>query len=77
LEFWNHQTESSSVRESTRTAWTIYGIVPLSGRQVAVAPIPLPQIVLVRLGVLGLSWPVFWFVAMGTAFHHAEEEGLE
>ncbi len=64
------------VRESARAPWTMYGIIPVSGWQNSVVPIPLPQIVLAWLGVLLLSWTIFWFVAKVTAYHPSEEDGL-
>jgi cytochrome d ubiquinol oxidase subunit I len=62
------------VRESARSPWTIYGIVPVPGGTAYPTPIPVPQIVIVWLVVIGFVISVFWFTSKVTAEHPEKAE---
>ncbi len=55
------------VRESARSPFTIYGIIPVPGGQAYPTPIPLSQIFIVWLVMLGLIFLVLWFVSRVTS----------
>ncbi len=64
------------VRESGRSPWTIFGIVPVPGDQAYPTPIPMPQIFVVWALIMGLIFLIFWFVSRVTAYHPEEAERI-
>jgi len=64
------------VRESARSPWTIFDIIPVPGGQAYPTPIPLPQIFVVWGLVLVLLVGIFWFTSKVTAYHPEEAEHI-
>jgi cytochrome bd-type quinol oxidase subunit 1 len=63
------------IRESGRSPWTIYSIVPVPGGQLYPTPIALPTIFIIWAAILGLALVVYWFTSRVTARHPEQEEG--
>jgi cytochrome d ubiquinol oxidase subunit I len=63
------------IRESGRSPWTIYGIVPVPGGQLYPTPIALPTIFVIWAAILGLALVVYWFTSRMTASHPEQMEG--
>ncbi len=57
------------VRESARSPWTIFDIIPVPGGQAFPTPIPVAQIFVVWGIILVLTTAIFWFVSKVTAYH--------
>ena len=64
------------VRESARSPWTIYGIIPVPGGQAYPTPIPVAQIFGVWLIVTVMTIAIFWFTSRVTAEHPEEAEKI-
>jgi cytochrome bd-type quinol oxidase subunit 1 len=62
------------VRESARSPFLIYQIIPVPGGQSYPTPIPVAQIVLVWIVVLVMVVAVFWFTSKVTAEHPEQAE---
>ncbi|HOC83060.1 MAG TPA: cytochrome ubiquinol oxidase subunit I [Methanoculleus sp.] len=62
------------VRESARSPWLFYGIVPVPGGQTYPTPVPPFQIFVVWMIGLGLAFAVFWFTSRVTSYHPEREE---
>jgi cytochrome d ubiquinol oxidase subunit I len=62
------------VRESARSPWTIFQIVPVPGGQSYPTPIPAYQIFVVWIFIIALTMAVFWFTSRVTAEHPEEAE---
>jgi cytochrome d ubiquinol oxidase subunit I len=62
------------VRESARSPWTIYQIIPVPGGQAYPTPIPAYQIFVVWAFIIGLVIAVFWFTSRVTAEHPEQVE---
>jgi cytochrome d ubiquinol oxidase subunit I len=62
------------VRESARSPWTIYKIIPVPGGQAYPTPIPAYQIFVVWAIIIGLTMAIFWFTSRVTAEHPEEAE---
>ncbi len=65
------------VRESARSPWTIFQIVPVPGGTDYPTPISVWAIFLIWFGLLGFSITVFWFVSKVTAEHPEDVDVLE
>ncbi len=63
-------------RESARSPWTIFQIIPVPGGQNYPTPIPLPQIFVVWAVVLALTLVIFWYASKVTAYHPEEAESI-
>jgi len=57
------------VRESSRSPWTIFDIIPVPGGQSYPTPIPINQIFVVWAVILALTLAIFWFASRVTAYH--------
>ncbi len=64
------------VRESARSPWTIFDIIPVPGGASYPAPIPLPQIFVVWVIILVMIIAIFWFTSRVTAQHPEEAERI-
>ncbi len=65
------------VRESARSPWTIYNIIPVPHSYPDYpTPIPLPQIFVVWAVVIFLALTVFWYTSKVTAYHPEEAEKI-
>ncbi len=64
------------VRESARSPWTIFSIIPVPGGQDYPTPIPLPQIFVVWAIILALSAAIFWYVSKLTSYQPEEAEAI-
>jgi len=64
------------VRESARSPWTIFQIVPVPGGQAYPTPIPLPQIFVVWAIILSLTLVIFWYASKVTAYHPEKAESI-
>ncbi len=62
------------VRESARSPWTIYKIVPVPGGQSYPTPIPAYQIFVVWAVIIGMVMTIFWFTSKVTAEHPGTAE---
>lgn len=62
------------VRESARSPWTIYNIIPVPGGQAYPTPIPAYQMFVVWAVIIGLVMTIFWFTSRVTAEHPEEAE---
>ena len=62
------------VRESARSPWLFYKIVPVPGGQTYPTPVPPQQILVVWLIGLGLAFAAFWFTFRVTSYHPEREE---
>lgn len=62
------------VRESARSPWTIYGIIPVPGGQAYPTPIPAYQMFVVWAIIIALVMTIFWFTSRVTAEHPEERE---
>ncbi len=62
------------VRESARSPWLFYGIIPVPGNQTYPTPVPPHQIFVVWMVALGLAFAVFWFTSRVTSYHPEQEE---
>jgi cytochrome d ubiquinol oxidase subunit I len=62
------------VRESARSPWTIYNIIPVPGGQAYPTPIPAYQIFVVWAVIITLVMAIFWFTSRVTAEHPEETE---
>ena len=62
------------VRESARSPWLFYKIVPVPGGQTYPTPVPPHQIFVVWMFALGLAFAVFWFTSRVTSYHPEQEE---
>jgi len=60
------------VRESARSPWTIYNIVPVPGGQDYPTPIPITRIFIVWGIITVVTLAIFWFTSKVTA-HHPEK----
>jgi cytochrome bd-type quinol oxidase subunit 1 len=60
------------VRESARSPWLIYDIIPVPGGQTYPTPIPISRIYIVWFIILVVVTTIFWFVSKVTA-HHPEK----
>ena len=60
------------VRESARSPWTIYNIIPVPGGQNYPTPIPISRIFIVWGIITVFTLTVFWFTSKVTA-HHPEK----
>ncbi len=57
------------VRESARSPWTIYKIIPVPGGQSYPTPIPAYQMFVVWAVIIGMVVLIFWFTSKVTAEH--------
>jgi cytochrome bd-type quinol oxidase subunit 1 len=64
------------VRESARSPWTIFDIIPVPGGQDYPTPIPLPQIFIVWAIILAMSLAIFWYASKVTSYHPEEAETI-
>jgi len=64
------------VRESARSPWTIFQIIPVPGGQANPTPIPLPQIFVVWTIILAMTLTIFWYASKVTAYHPEEAESI-
>ena len=64
------------VRESARSPWTIFQIVPVPGGLASPTPIPLPQIFVIWAVILALTLVIFWYASKVTAYHPEEAESI-
>ncbi len=64
------------VRESGRSPWLFYNIVPVPGGQQFPTPVPMPQIFVIWGVILVLIWAIFWFTTKVTAEHPETKEEL-
>jgi cytochrome bd-type quinol oxidase subunit 1 len=62
------------VRESARSPWTIYKIIPVPGGQSYPTPIPAYQIFVVWGVIIAMVMAIFWFTSRVTAEHPEEAE---
>ena len=62
------------VRESARSPWLFYNIIPVPGGQTYPTPVPPFQIFVVWMIGLGLAFAVFWFTSRVTSYHPEREE---
>jgi cytochrome d ubiquinol oxidase subunit I len=62
------------VRESARSPWTFYGIVPVPGGTAYPTPVSIWNISLIWLGVLGFAFVVMWYISKVTAEHPGEAD---
>jgi cytochrome d ubiquinol oxidase subunit I len=62
------------VRESARSPWTIFQIIPVPGGQSYPTPIPAYQMFVVWSFIIALTMAVFWFTSRVTAEHPEEAE---
>ncbi|KAF5035905.1 Cytochrome bd terminal oxidase subunit I [anaerobic digester metagenome] len=62
------------VRESARSPWLFYSIVPVPGGQAYPTPVPPFQIFIVWMFSLGLAFAVFWFTSRVTSYHPEQRE---
>ena len=62
------------VRESARSPWLFYKIVPVPGGQTYPTPVPAYQIFALWLIILTLVFAVFWFTSRVTSYHPEREE---
>lgn len=62
------------VRESARSPWLFYKIVPVPGGQTYPTPVPAYQIFVLWLIILGLVFAIFWFTSRVTSYHPEREE---
>lgn len=62
------------VRESARSPWLFYKIVPVPGGQTYPTPVPAHQIFVLWLIILGLVFAIFWFTSRVTSYHPEREE---
>ena len=62
------------VRESARSPWLFYKIVPVPGGQTYPTPVPAYQIFALWLIILALVFAVFWFTSRVTSYHPEREE---
>ncbi|WP_332450736.1 cytochrome ubiquinol oxidase subunit I [Methanoculleus sp.] len=62
------------VRESARSPWLFYKIVPVPGGQTYPTPVPAHQIFVLWLIILGLIFAIFWFTSRVTSYHPEREE---
>jgi cytochrome d ubiquinol oxidase subunit I len=62
------------VRESARSPWTIYKIIPVPGGQSYPTPIPAYQMFVVWAIIIALVMTIFWFTSRVTAEHPEEME---
>ncbi|BBL68203.1 cytochrome ubiquinol oxidase subunit I [Methanoculleus chikugoensis] len=62
------------VRESARSPWLFYQIVPVPGEQTYPTPVPAYQIFVLWLIILGLVFAIFWFTSRVTSYHPEREE---
>ncbi len=60
------------VRESARSPWTIYKIIPVPGGQDYPTPVPISRIFIVWAIISVFTIAVFWFTSKVTA-HHPEK----
>jgi cytochrome d ubiquinol oxidase subunit I len=60
------------VRESARSPWTIYNIVPIPGGQTYPTPIPMSRILIVWAVITVVTLAIFWLTSKVTA-HHPEK----
>lgn len=63
-------------RESARSPWTFFDIVPVPGGQAYPTPIPLPQIFIVWAIILAMTLAIFWFASKVTAYHPEKAEEI-
>jgi cytochrome bd ubiquinol oxidase subunit I len=64
------------VRESARSPWTIYKIIPVPGGQSYPTPIPAYQMFVVWAVIIGLVTMIFWFTSKITAEHPEKAEEI-
>jgi cytochrome bd-type quinol oxidase subunit 1 len=64
------------VRESARSPWTIFQIIPVPGGQAYPTPIPLQQIFVVWAIILSMTLLIFWYASKVTAYHPEEAETI-
>ena len=62
------------VRESARSPWIIYGIVPVPGGQSHPTPIPAYQMFVVWAVIIAMVMTIFWFTSKVTAEHPEKAE---
>jgi cytochrome bd-type quinol oxidase subunit 1 len=62
------------VRESARSPWTVYNIVPVPGGQSYPTPIPAYQMFVVWAIIIALVMAIFWFTSRVTAEHPEKAE---
>jgi cytochrome d ubiquinol oxidase subunit I len=60
------------VRESARSPWTVFKVIPVPGGQAYPTPIPISRIFIVWIVVMAATLLVFWFTSKVTA-HHPEK----
>lgn len=65
------------VRESARSPWTLFQIIPVPGGTIYPTPISPYTIFLIWFGLLAFSITVFWYVSLVTAEHPEDVEVLE
>ncbi|MDD1678158.1 MAG: cytochrome ubiquinol oxidase subunit I [Methanomicrobiales archaeon] len=64
------------VRESARSPWMVYGIIPVPGGASYPTPIPVAQIAITWVITLILLITVFWFTSKVTAEHPEQAEEI-
>jgi hypothetical protein len=62
------------VRESARSPWTFFNIIPVPGGTSYPTPISIWNISLIWLGVLGFAFVVIWYISKVTAEHPGEAD---
>jgi cytochrome d ubiquinol oxidase subunit I len=65
------------VRESARSPWTIYQIIPVPGGAAFVTPVPMVNIFAVWFIILMITITIFWFTSKVTAHHPEEAEEVD
>jgi cytochrome bd-type quinol oxidase subunit 1 len=65
------------VRESARSPWVIYDIIPVPASDTNPTPIWIGRILIVWLIVMAIAITVFWFTSKVTAHHPEEAEVIE
>ena len=63
------------VRESARSPWVIYDIIPVPAGDTNPTPIWIGRILIVWLVVMAIAITTFWFTSKVTA-HHPEQKEL-
>ncbi len=62
------------VRESARSPWTIFNIIPVPGGQDYPTPVSIWNIFIVWIIILAMTLAIFWFTSKVTAEHPEEAE---
>jgi cytochrome bd-type quinol oxidase subunit 1 len=64
------------VRESARSPWLVYELIPVPGGTAFPTPIPMPQILVVWAVVLGFNWLLIWYVFKHTSYQPTDEASV-